>query len=45
MSVHFSGKNDELTPDFHVWREVSKTLAAVLFAFFLAVGWIAGMLF
>ena len=32
-------------PSIYLWREVSKRLAVILFAFFLGVGWITGLLF
>ncbi len=34
-----------IIPRIYLWREVSKRLAVVLFAFFVAVGWIAGLIF
>ena len=34
-----------IIPSIYVWREVSKRHACVLFAFFVAVGWIMGMIF
>ena len=34
-----------IIPSIYLWREVSKRLAVVLFAFFVAVGWIAGLIF
>jgi len=34
-----------IIPTIYLWREVSKRLAVVLFVFFLAVGWIVGMIF
>ncbi len=34
-----------IIPTIYLWREVSKPLAAILFVFFLAVGWITGLLF
>ncbi len=34
-----------IIPTIYLWREVSKRLAVILFVFFLAVGWITGLLF
>jgi uncharacterized membrane protein YraQ (UPF0718 family) len=34
-----------IIPSIYLWREVSKPLAVTLFVFFMAVGWIAGLLF
>jgi uncharacterized membrane protein YraQ (UPF0718 family) len=34
-----------IIPSIYLWREVSKPLAAILFAFFASVGWIAGLSF
>ena len=34
-----------IIPSIYLWREVSKRLAVVLFVFFVAVGWITGMIF
>jgi hypothetical protein len=34
-----------IIPSIYLWREVSKRLAVILFVFFLAVGWIMGLLF
>jgi len=34
-----------IIPTIYLWREVSKRLAVVLLVFFLAVGWIVGMIF
>ncbi len=34
-----------IIPSIYLWREVSKRLAVLLFVFFLALGWIMGMLF
>lgn len=34
-----------IIPSVYLWREVSKTLSVALFAFFLVVGWILGMVF
>jgi hypothetical protein len=34
-----------IIPSIYLWREVSKPLAALLFVFFLALGWILGMVF
>jgi uncharacterized membrane protein YraQ (UPF0718 family) len=34
-----------IIPSIYLWREVSKRLAVMLFVFFLAVGWITGLLF
>jgi uncharacterized membrane protein YraQ (UPF0718 family) len=34
-----------IIPSIYLWREVSKRLAMTLFVFFMAVGWIAGLLF
>jgi uncharacterized membrane protein YraQ (UPF0718 family) len=34
-----------IIPSIYLWREVSKHLAVLLFVFFLALGWILGMLF
>ena len=34
-----------IIPSIYLWREVSKRLAVVLFVFFVAVGWIVGMMF
>ena len=34
-----------IIPSIYLWREVSKRLAVVLFVFFVAVGWIMGMVF
>jgi hypothetical protein len=34
-----------IVPGIYLWREVSKPLAALLFAFFVAAGWLMGMLF
>jgi hypothetical protein len=32
-------------PSIYLWREVSKRLAVVLFVFFVALGWIMGLIF
>lgn len=34
-----------IIPMIYLWREVSRTLALSLFAFFVAIGWVLGMLF
>jgi uncharacterized membrane protein YraQ (UPF0718 family) len=34
-----------ITPMIYLWREVSRTLAISLFGFFVAIGWVLGMLF
>jgi uncharacterized membrane protein YraQ (UPF0718 family) len=34
-----------IIPSIYLWREVSKTLALSLFAFFTVVGWVLGMVF
>ena len=34
-----------IIPSIYLWREVSKRLAVILFVFFMALGWIMGMLF
>jgi uncharacterized membrane protein YraQ (UPF0718 family) len=34
-----------IIPSIYLWREVSKRLAVILFLFFLAVGWITGLVF
>ena len=34
-----------IIPSIYLWREVSKRLAVFLFLFFLAVGWLLGLLF
>ena len=34
-----------IIPTIYLWREVSKRLAAILFVFFFAVGWISALLF
>jgi uncharacterized membrane protein YraQ (UPF0718 family) len=34
-----------IIPSIYLWREVSKPLAVILFVFFLAVGWITGLVF
>jgi uncharacterized membrane protein YraQ (UPF0718 family) len=34
-----------IIPSIYLWREVSKPLAVLLFVFFMAVGWVVGMLF
>lgn len=34
-----------ITPMVYLWREVSRTLAISLFAFFVVIGWVLGMLF
>lgn len=34
-----------IIPSIYLWREVSKRLAVMLFVFFLALGWILGMVF
>jgi uncharacterized membrane protein YraQ (UPF0718 family) len=34
-----------IIPSIYLWREVSKRLAVVLFVFFMALGWILGLLF
>jgi len=34
-----------IIPSIYLWREVSKLLAVALFVFFVAVGWVAGLLF
>lgn len=34
-----------IIPSIYLWREVSRTLAVSLFVFFLATGWIVGMVF
>ena len=34
-----------IIPTIYLWREVSKRLAVILFAFFLALGFILGLVF
>jgi len=34
-----------IIPSIYLWREVSKQLALILFAFFMALGWITGLCF
>ena len=34
-----------IIPSIYLWRDVSKRLAVVLFLFFVAVGWVTGMIF
>ena len=34
-----------IIPSIYLWRDVSKRLAVVLFVFFVAVGWVTGMIF
>jgi len=34
-----------IIPSVYLWRDVSKRLSVVLFAFFAAVGWVVGMIF
>ncbi len=34
-----------IVPSIYLWREVSKPLSVILFAFFALVGWICGMIF
>ena len=34
-----------IVPTVYLWREVSRTLAILLFGFFVAIGWVVGMLF
>jgi uncharacterized membrane protein YraQ (UPF0718 family) len=34
-----------IIPSIYLWREVSKPLAVTLFVFFMAVGWVTGLLF
>lgn len=34
-----------IIPTIYLWREVSKRLAVLLFVFFVALGWIVGMIF
>jgi uncharacterized membrane protein YraQ (UPF0718 family) len=34
-----------IIPSIYLWRDVSKPLAVILFIFFLAVGWITGLMF
>ena len=34
-----------IIPSIYLWREVSKPLAVMLFVFFWALGWVAGLLF
>ena len=34
-----------ITPMVYLWREVSRALAISLFGFFVAIGWVVGMLF
>jgi uncharacterized membrane protein YraQ (UPF0718 family) len=34
-----------IIPSIYLWREVSKRLAVLLFVFFVAVGWITGLMF
>ena len=34
-----------IIPSVYLWREVSRPLAAMLFAFFVATGWVLGMVF
>ena len=34
-----------IIPSIYLWREVSRRLAVVLFVFFVALGWIAGLVF
>ena len=34
-----------IIPSIYLWRDVSRPLAVILFVFFVAVGWITGMIF
>ena len=34
-----------IIPSIYLWRDVSKRLAVILFVFFVALGWILGLLF
>jgi hypothetical protein len=34
-----------IVPSIYLWREVSKPLSVILFAFFALVGWFCGMVF
>jgi hypothetical protein len=34
-----------IIPSVYLWREVSKRLAVLLFVFFVALGWILGLVF
>jgi hypothetical protein len=34
-----------IIPSIYLWREVSKSLAVILFVFFLCLGWVVGLLF
>lgn len=34
-----------IIPSIYLWREVSRRLAVILFLFFMAVGWVTGLLF
>lgn len=34
-----------IIPSIYLWRDVSRPLAVILFGFFVAVGWITGMIF
>ena len=34
-----------IIPSIYLWREVSRPLAVLLFLFFVAVGWITGLVF
>jgi hypothetical protein len=34
-----------IIPSIYLWREVSKPLAAVLFVFFVGLGWLVGLIF
>jgi hypothetical protein len=36
---------DSIIPSIYLWRDVTKQLAVVLFVFFVAVGWITGVIF
>jgi len=34
-----------IIPSIYLWREISKPLAVILFAFFVCLGWVVGLLF
>ena len=34
-----------IVPSIYLWREVSKPLSVILFAFFALLGWVCGMIF
>jgi len=34
-----------IVPSIYLWREVSKPLSVILFAFFALLGWVCGMVF